>query len=1182
MQLLNWLDKALDDVTRDDDGAEGMLQAESSPHRGGEGLREKEWAAARLLAASRNEEGGDGTQSQAGRVQVPDPIPSRDPGSHQFGKLLDKEGASCSACGDCWDEGGSAISPFYQCGSCGFTVHAACRRFSQLCFACPTPTPGELQTAVPNCAGVVRVRLQQAYKLNLGAGDAVYAILRLLPWKERLTTPSTTWGDMGALWSGDSIEQSLVHLYNSESTPLPTLRVEVWRSALKIMDEMLGYAEISMEPLMRNAGTPADRWHLLTGAGDGMVLLTLMFLPGVAGVEAESVPLVGAGEAQPSSSQEEVSVKTKTVHMFKVQNYAAPCWCKVCGGMLLGMLRQGYECEECGISVHKHCQVKANFSVTCRGDNSQDQLEESGEQPEEGVGLLQVHLEGAHRCSSACSGSSHCLDAGGGSEEGDHYCRVHVVPKGARSAAAGGGSQSRRTQTMFQTFNPVFDRDWVFVAPGFDSTLLVELYDAASGRIVGQAETTVFAIMQRVYDARAAGGELPGVIVESLALRDPAKGSTVRGLAHVTVVFEQDTAGLFFGAHPRRVPDRGSDEFGMQSFKSIIERVRTIIGLVRALIQTCRQVTSWENPALTSLLLLLFLYTTIVANAEYIFAVPPFCLLVHLTLGYGTRRSGRFVDWWVTRGWRARGPGAKCSRPLAQLKVAVIRGCNLLSEDLALPGNAYVRVSYLPDRHMEDWQGEFLVGETAPGNTGPDPEWGRAGAWGGRRVQDHIAGDDMLLQNITEVWPRGDGSLEDVAFVYPVLQPVVSASALQQSTKPEKKQPTWLLPWARSNGFLRFSVVFANPFNSLMDSLQGSLVVPLSSLVNNEAAGGAQQEVQGWFPLTGSSQEEGPALFLRMQLLLRSPSDIMTRSDEEASQAIEEMLGSGGSLPLHEAESSENYAEGQAGAAVISSSANPMSALRSIRGTVKDVEGVVELLSSILSMFEVIKNLLNWTHPPKTLIAYALIFVVWLVLLLIPGRYIVLLVGLYAFSAKLFPTPDAETAHIKLANRTHPPPFSTKLGNLMKSIPNDEDLRLCYRWETEAHEQAKQARARLQYQRAKLQALGLGCQWEGKVSSGGTDKHLVVQGHWIMWWGSTAELEEGRAAEGRLLLQGHAGVTSVSPLESRGVLNPELLLCVFGRNTEGRPERCLFECKTLSEKNSLEQIVLQAVEMKKD
>eukprot|EP00952_Eustigmatos_sp_NYUAD-ZCMA_P008774 36438-Eustigmatos_ZCMA.PRE.1 len=34
---------------------------------------------------------------------------------------------------------------------------------------------------------------------------------------------------------------SLVHLYNNESTPIPSLRVEVWSSAMQILDQVVCY-----------------------------------------------------------------------------------------------------------------------------------------------------------------------------------------------------------------------------------------------------------------------------------------------------------------------------------------------------------------------------------------------------------------------------------------------------------------------------------------------------------------------------------------------------------------------------------------------------------------------------------------------------------------------------------------------------------------------------------------------------------------------------------------------------------------------------------------------------------------------------------------------------------------------------------------------------------------------------
>ena len=60
------------------------------------------------------------------------------------------------------------------------------------------------------------------------------------------------------------------------------------------------------------------------------------------------------------------------------------------------------------------------------------------------------------------------------------------------------------------------------------------------------------------------------------------------------------------------------------------------------------RVMSWENPALSSISLLAFVYLTLVANAEYLLALLPFSLLLFMTWGFLSRRSGGYVQGWVS------------------------------------------------------------------------------------------------------------------------------------------------------------------------------------------------------------------------------------------------------------------------------------------------------------------------------------------------------------------------------------------------------------------------------------------------------------------------------------------------------------------------------------------------------
>ncbi|CAM9661559.1 unnamed protein product, partial [Phaeothamnion confervicola] len=100
------------------------------------------------------------------------------------------------------------------------------------------------------------------------------------------------------------------------------------------------------------------------------------------------------------------------------------------------------------------------------------------------------------------------------------------------------------------------------------------------------------------------------------------------------------------------------------------------------------------------------------------------------------------------------------------------------------------------------------------------------------------------------------------------------------------------------------------------------------------------------------------------------------------------------------------------------------------------------------------------------------------------------------------------------------------------------------------------------------------------------------QGRRLAWWSSQAELENGHAAERQLLLHGHAGVTSPSPLELREVAGAGAavevgagtphLVCVFGRSPEGRPQRWSFLTRSAADGRALSATVSGAVDAKRD
>lgn len=83
---------------------------------------------------------------------------------------------------------------------------------------------------------------------------------------------------------------------------------------------------------------------------------------------------------------------------------------------------------------------------------------------------------------------------------------------------------------------------------------------------------------------------------------------------------------------------------------------------------------------------------------------------------------------------------------------------------------------------------------------------------------------------------------------------------------------------------------------------------------------------------------------------------------------------------------------------------------------------------------QAVKNLLNWTHPPKTLMVYALVALVWIILLVVPGRYIVLTLGLLEFSKAWLGAKEPGADELMPDNADSarpPPPLATKLKNLL-------------------------------------------------------------------------------------------------------------------------------------------------------
>ncbi|CAF5203385.1 unnamed protein product, partial [Rotaria magnacalcarata] len=87
------------------------------------------------------------------------------------------------------------------------------------------------------------------------------------------------------------------------------------------------------------------------------------------------------GDLKKRSTVTGVELATALPHCFYVHSYRSPTKCHICKRLLKGLVKQGYRCKDCKMSVHKKCIPKA--MKNCRGtpvqNSSQDEDDASRE-----------------------------------------------------------------------------------------------------------------------------------------------------------------------------------------------------------------------------------------------------------------------------------------------------------------------------------------------------------------------------------------------------------------------------------------------------------------------------------------------------------------------------------------------------------------------------------------------------------------------------------------------------------------------------------------------------------------------------------------------------------------------------------------------------------------------------------
>ncbi|KAK0425819.1 hypothetical protein QR680_009407 [Steinernema hermaphroditum] len=89
-----------------------------------------------------------------------------------------------------------------------------------------------------------------------------------------------------------------------------------------------------------------------------------------------NAPRNNCASAAPSTPSDSVSHTSGTLpHTLSMHSYKVPTVCRVCDGLLVGLVRQGLRCRDCQVNVHKRCATQlpmncrlANGAITPRFD----------------------------------------------------------------------------------------------------------------------------------------------------------------------------------------------------------------------------------------------------------------------------------------------------------------------------------------------------------------------------------------------------------------------------------------------------------------------------------------------------------------------------------------------------------------------------------------------------------------------------------------------------------------------------------------------------------------------------------------------------------------------------------------------------------------------------------------------
>lgn len=847
--------------------------------------------------------------------------------------------------------------------------------------------------------------------------------------------------------------------------------------------------------------------------------------------------------------------------------------------------------------------------------------------------------------------------------KGDYYVRVSTTDS----------EKTARTPTLQNTGMPKFQAmEMNFPLSHYGVQFRIDVVDANAEMVVGSALLTTQGILQEQRDLYISkhGASivqfLHGPIrwvgkrklklelrsgIKSMSGNDyfslPPKSNASKGLIdqvgsisgwiEVSVGVEEFTDRLY-GQNPVECPNRPPPDLNVTNFSVHVARIKAIFEDIEVALRRIKYMTSWENPALTTSSLYIFVTICLRFNAEYSGSLP-FLLLLIVAAYCAIRRSqgqtkSRYIRREIESIQRVEGGsvGYTVHRPRGIVSVTVSNGRDLLSRDLGIAGKVSCRIFWDSTRYADDTtRKEIIVADKSaevpleigctPTLYTANPDWSEmVESTATKRLKQLIPSPQSCF--FESPFETDADRLEELSF--PVLQPFHITG--RQRDEKSRLVDGKLKQWESSKGAIVMQINFEDFLNTLpgFGHTLGEVVFPFSELVSN-------QEVKGWFqildvgsdtviPLDATDVDEEaicgitqtvPRIYLHLKWSPPLPTSETSPNDSEReiSYAVQEELVR--SITLSKEQKFD----------LVGSSIGAVNTAIGIGGTVQIIQNT---LGSVLDGLEAGINAFNFTDPFKSSIIFGAIFLIWLVLIIVPTRFLVLAAGVAKFGVTflerfgkdfgLKPKPNASDAPRRVESQqlqqmdrampkksSKPNPVAVWITNAIRSLPTNEDLRKAYFWESQRQGAHHMENFASEKRISRLEKLWK-ARWHSSVKiliqfeeREGNEYHhpttfyrleqsfAVVQGHRFLWWNTVQDFDGGELPAGKLFLSGHAGLGGPSPLEMKILSKDELPLClsIFGRGGDGQA-RVTMLLPDVDTKEALEIAVIDSSDFKRD